>query len=222
GLRDQLEAIAGRARRITQLKLQKVEVRGPGTALIVALHPDTLWSGGGGKNFYGKRTAPNLPTEECFTSPEAAATEGTFRCSRPLLFQGRLVDGLAGEFRRGRLLRLAAKRDADRDWFAGFLHGVAGADRLGEVALVDRSSRIGQARRIFYNTLLDENAAAHIAFGSSFQHTRRARDGAVGRRGLNTARIHVDVMIGSDDLEATGIAGRGRRVPLIADGLWQV
>ncbi len=88
GLRDHLEAIRGRAKRITQLKLRQIELRGPGTELTVALHPDGLWSGGGGKNFYGKRTAPNLPTEECFTSPEASATEGTFRCSRPLMFQG--------------------------------------------------------------------------------------------------------------------------------------
>ena len=93
---------------------------------------------------------------------------------------------------------------------------------LGEVALVDRTSRIGQSRRIYYNTLLDENAAAHIAFGSGFSHTRKPDPSSRGRRGVNRARAHLDVMIGTDDLEATGIGARGRRVPLIADGTWQV
>jgi aminopeptidase len=222
GLRQHLRTLSGRARELTRLRLRRVEVRGPGTQLTFGLHPDTLWSGGGGKNGFGIAQAPNLPTEENFTSPEAAATEGTFRCSRPLMFQGRLLEGLAGEFRGGRLVRLEAAREADRDWFASFLDSVDGADRLGEVALVDRSSRIGQARRIFYNTLLDENAAAHIAFGSAFAHTRRKRPEERGRRGLNRSRIHVDVMIGTDDLEATGFTARGKSVPLIRDGAWTI
>jgi aminopeptidase len=222
GLREHLDAVSGRARGLTRLRLRTLEVRGPGTDLRLALHPDTLWSGGGGKNGFGIYQAPNLPTEENFTSPEASATEGTFRCTRPLMFQGRLLEGLAGEFRGGRLVRLDAKRAADRDWFAGYLHSVDGADRLGEIALVDRSSRIGQTGRIYYNTLLDENAAAHMAFGSAFAHTRRKREGERGRRGLNRSRIHVDVMIGSDDLDATGFTARRKAVPLIRDGSWVI
>jgi aminopeptidase len=222
GLRQHLDLLQSRAKRLTRLKLQKVNVRGPGTDLTVTLHPDGLWTGGGGKNFYGKRTAPNLPTEECFTSPEASATEGTFRCSRPLMFQGRIIEGISGEFRNGRLTRLAAKGKANRDFLADFLFSIKDADRLGEIALVDRHSRVGQANRIYYNTLLDENAASHIAFGSGFPHTRMDHQTSKARRGVNRSQAHVDVMIGSDDLEATGIGARGRRVPLIADGEWQV
>ena len=222
GLRRHLEALHRRAQEITRRKLRALELRGPGTELTVALHPDTVWAGGGGKNGFGIMQAPNLPTEETFTSPEASSTEGTFRCSRPLMFQGTLLEGLAGEFRGGRLVRLEAKREADRDFLAGFLHSIDGADRLGEVALVDSSSRIGQAGRIYYNTLLDENAAAHIAFGSGFSFTRRKKEGERGRRGVNRARAHLDVMIGTAELEATGIGTRGRRVPLIRDGTWQV
>ena len=188
----------------------------------MSLHPDGLWSGGGGKNFYGKRTAPNLPTEECFTTPEASATEGTFRCSRPLMFQGRIIDGIAGEFRGGRLVRLDAKGKANRDFLASFLFSIKDADRLGEIALVDRHSRIGQANRTYYNTLLDENAACHIAFGAGFPHTRVNHETSNARRGVNRSQAHVDVMIGSDELEVTGIGARGRRVPLIKDGEWQV
>jgi aminopeptidase len=222
GLRDHLAGLKRRARQLSRLKLRAIQLRGPGTMLDVALHGDTRWLGGGFTNFYGKRTAPNLPTEECFTSPIASATEGAFRCSQPLMFQGMLIEGISGEFRGGRLVRLNAKRNAARDFFADFLFAIKDADRLGEVALVDSSSRIGEAGRIYYNTLLDENAAAHIAFGSGFAHTRTDHETNKARRGVNQSDAHVDVMIGTDDFEATGISTRGRRVPLIADGTWQI
>jgi aminopeptidase len=138
------------------------------------------------------------------------------------MFQGTLIEEITGEFRGGRLVRLDAKRKAQRDFFADFLFAIKDADRLGEVALVDSSSRIGKAGRIYYNTLLDENAAAHIAFGAGFSHTRSNDDTNRARRGVNRSDAHVDVMIGTDDFEATGIAARGRRVPLIADGEWQI
>jgi aminopeptidase len=138
------------------------------------------------------------------------------------MFQGRLIDGIAGELRGGRLVRLEASNAADRDFFAGFLGAIDNADRLGEVALVDSTSRIGRAKRIYNNTLLDENAAAHIAFGSGFDHTRKDHETNSARRGVNRSHAHVDVMIGTDELEATGITARGRRVPLIADGVWQI
>jgi aminopeptidase len=222
GLRTHLAELRDRAQRLTRLKLRRVELRGPGTNLSVDLHPETRWMGGGYTNFYGKRTAPNLPTEECFTSPIASATEGTFRCSQPLMFQGTLIEGISGEFRGGRLVRLNTKKKAQRDFFADFLFAIKDADRLGEVALVDSTSRIGKAGRIYYNTLLDENAAAHIAFGSGFSHTRANDETNHARRGVNRSDAHVDVMIGTDDFEATGIAARGRRVPLIADGTWHI
>jgi aminopeptidase len=159
-----------------------------------------------------------MPTEEVFTSPDASATSGTFRCTFPLSFRGRLIEGLRGEFAGGRLVRLEADSDADRDFVAGYIDTDKGGRRLGEVALVDASSRIGQAKRIYYNTLLDENAAAHIAFGSGFGGTRS--DGS--QSGINKSTTHLDVMIGSPKLEVTGIGPRGKRIPLIADGLWQV
>jgi aminopeptidase len=222
GLRDHLSGLRRRAQKLTRLKLQRIELRGPGTNLSVELDSETVWMGGGFTNFYGKRTAPNLPTEECFTSPIASATEGTFRCSEPLMFHGTLIEGIAGEFRGGRLVRLDAKRKADRDFLADFLFAIKDADRLGEVALVDSSSRIGKAGRIYYNTLLDENAAAHMAFGSGFVQSRVNHRTSKAHRGVNRSAAHVDVMIGTDDFEATGIAARGRRVPLLADGSWQI
>ncbi|HEY8723077.1 MAG TPA: aminopeptidase, partial [Gaiellaceae bacterium] len=164
--------------------------------------------------------AMNVPTEECFISPDAAATEGTFKCSRPRSFGGRMIEGLSGEFRGGRLVRLKARREADRDWVARYFAVTPNADRLGEIALVDATSRIGQTGRIYYNGLLDENAAAHMAFGSGFAKTRTVPIGQK-RYGVNRSKTHIDVMIGTDALNADGITQAGKRVPLVTDGAWQ-
>ena len=222
GWEAHVRALAGRAARLTELRLERVELRAPGTALDVRLSPGTAWAGGNEVNAFGQTIAANMPTEEVYTSPDAAATTGTFRCTLPLAFGGRLIDGIAGELRSGRLVRLEATSDADRDFLAAFLMQERNADRLGEIALVDRESRIGQTRRTYFNTLVDENAVAHIAFGMGFAETRLPDASARGTRGINQSNLHLDVMIGSDDLEATGFAPGGRRVPLIAGGAWQI
>lgn len=218
GLKEHLDTVRRRAARLTKLKLAALELRGPGTELRVKLHPEGLWLGGGEKNAHGIHISPNLPTEENFTTPVASSTEGTFRCSRPLVFQGRLIEGIRGEFSGGRLTRLQAS-GKNGAFFREFISSIKDADRLGEVALVDASSRIGQARRVYYNTLLDENAATHIAFGIGFEKTRAPGRGG---RGVNRSQTHVDVMIGTEDFEATGFDAGGRRVPLIRDGAWQI
>jgi aminopeptidase len=199
-----------------------LRLRGPGTDLELRLAPGTRWLGGARENAWGTIVTSNFPTEETFTSPDAAGTTGTFRCSRPLSFRGRTIDGIAGEFKRGRLVRLEAANDDDRDFLAAALDSDLGARRLGEIALVDRSSRIGQARRTYWNTLIDENAAAHMAFGFPFQQTRVDHPEARGRRGLNRSDIHLDVMIGTDDFEAAAWTADGREVALLADGTWQL
>jgi aminopeptidase len=213
-----LRAITRRAEKLTRLGLRRLELRGPGTELDLGLVAGSLWLGGQEEMPDGRKVAPNMPTEETYTSPDARATEGVFACTFPLWFRGRLVEGLRGEFRGGRLVRLDADSDEDRDFVAAYLDTDANGRRLGEVALVDSSSRIGQAGRIYFNTLLDENAAAHIAFGSGFRNTRSQKP----VRGVNDSATHLDVMIGSPELEATGVDARGRRVPVIRDGSWQI
>ena len=221
GWLEHLGTLRRRAARLTKLDLAEVHVRDRGTDLRVKIAPYSVWRGGGEEDLWGRRIAMNVPTEECFVSPDAAATEGTFRCSRPRSFGGRVIEDLSGEFRGGRLVRLKAKRESDRDWFARFLAAVPNADRLGEIALVDNSSRIGQTGRIYYEGLLDENAAAHMAFGSGFAKTRTM---PIGRRryGVNRSSTHIDVMIGTDALEAVGVRQSGKRVQLVSDGLWQL
>ena len=217
-----VEDVARRAERLTDLGLERLELRGPGTDLRLRLSDGTAWLGGRETNAHGRVVTPNFPTEECFTSPDAAATEGTFRCTRPLSFRGRMIEGIAGEFRGGRLVRLDAAADDDREFVAAFIKSTKNAERLGEVALVDRGSRIGEAKRIYWNTLIDENAVAHIAFGMGFRQTRTAEAGARSVRELNRANLHLDVMIGDEDLEATGYRADGSRVALIRDGSWQI
>jgi len=210
-------ALADRAARLGKMKIERLRLRGPGTDLELRLAPGTVWRGGREHDAYGHLVSPNIPTEEVFTSPQAGAAEGVFRCSYPLSFHGRMIEGIAGEFRGGRLVRLDAKRAADRDFLAAFLDSEPNARRLGEVALVDATSRIGSKGRIYYNTLLDENAAAHFAFGAGFGNTR-AKGHA---RGVNRASLHLDVMVGGADFEVTATLARGKQKPLIADGLWQ-
>jgi aminopeptidase len=215
-----VRALTRRSQKLTRLGLTKLELRGPGTELDLRLAPETRWIGGQEESESGIKIAPNMPTEESFTSPHAAGTEGTFACTFPLSFQGRLIEGLRGEFSGGKLVRLDANSKKDRDFVAAHLDNDPNGNgrKLGEVALVDSTSRIGQSGRTYFHTLLDENAAAHIAFGAGFGGTRTGKRAV----GLNRATVHLDVMIGGPDFEATGITAKGKRVPVIADGLWQI
>src|SRR5581483_2677058 len=125
-----------RSAKLRKLGLTRLELRGPGTSLDVGLSPGTVFLGGGDTLEDGRQFAANIPTEEVFTSPEARATSGTFRCTFPLSFRGRLIEGLRGEFAGGRLVRLDADSDADRDFVAAYLDTDKNGRRLGEVALV--------------------------------------------------------------------------------------
>jgi aminopeptidase len=216
---NHVKLIARRSAKLSKQQYAGLVLRGPGTELEVRLAPATRWLGGQEHNKHGARIAPNMPTEETFTSPHAAGTNGTFACTFPLTFQGRLIHGINGEFRNGRLVRLDAATEQDRKFLAAYIDSDPSGNgrRLGEVALVDATSRVGQSGRVYYDTLMDENAAAHIAFGSGFSGTRTS-----GTRGVNRSNLHLDVMIGSPDFEVTGFDAKGKRVAVISDGLWQI
>jgi aminopeptidase len=218
GWTQHLRTLSRRSARLSKLGLTQLELRGPGTALDLGFVEGTRWLGGFETLDDGRKLASNMPTEEVFTSPDPRQTTGRFQCTFPLSFRGRLIHGLRGEFSKGRLVRLEADSEDDRDFVAGFIDTDRMGRRLGEIALVDASSRIGQTGRIYYNTLLDENAAAHFAFGSGFGGTRSETPA----RAVNNSTIHLDVMIGGPELEATGFNARGRRVPLIREGAWQI
>jgi aminopeptidase len=212
GWRRHAEMLAGRAARLTRLELREIRLRASGTDLWLGLPEGASWRGGINE-VRGLRITPNIPSEEVFTSPAPQATSGQFRCTRPLAIAGRMIDGIAGEFRRGRLVRIEAEADDDREFLASYLARDRGAGRLGELALVDNGSRVGAAGRPYFTTLLDENAAAHIAFGQGFDDTREP-----GAPAVNRSSVHLDVMIGAPDMDVEGVDGRGRTMTIIADG----
>src|SRR5207244_11527280 len=139
GWTDHLAQIRRRAARLTKLELREVRVRDRGTDLRLRIVPSSMWRGGGEKDYWGRRIALNVPTEECFISPDAAATEGTFRCSRPRSFGGRVIENLSGELRGGHLVRLKAKRQSDRAWLSRDLAAIPTADRLAALGHLDSS-----------------------------------------------------------------------------------
>src|SRR3954447_25288302 len=133
---NHVRAIARRSRKLTKLELVALELRGPGTELEIKLSPGTRWLGGQEENKHGAKLAPNMPTEETFTSPHADGTNGTFACTFPLTFQGRQIHGISGEFRNGKLVRLDADTKEDRDFLTAYVDSdpTGHGRRLGEVA----------------------------------------------------------------------------------------
>ncbi len=213
--RERSAQLTTAAARLDRAGLDSLRFVGPGTDLTVGLISGVRWAGGGLSTAWGREHVPNLPTEEVFTSPDPERTEGVVTATKPLLVSGRAIDGLRVRFEAGRavqidaddgvsLLRELVRRDAD-------------GNRLGEVALVDASGRVGPSGIVFQDTLLDENAASHIAFGAGFGHL--ARDPSTAAR-INSSAVHTDFMIGGPEVTVTAVTGDGREVPVLIDGAW--
>ena len=214
---EHAESLARLAEQLDAFDLRMLRYHGPGTDLTVGLIPGAQWRAGAGQSPYGDVVSANLPTEEVFTSPDRRVADGTFTCTRPLSIYGRVIEGIRGEFARGRLRRVDCDSDKDATYLRE-LFAARGGDRIGEVALVDARSRIGAANRIYWSTLLDENAASHFAFGFGFPDSVLPAGDAATRRLVNKSDIHLDVMIGSPELGVTGSDARGREVKVIRDG----
>jgi aminopeptidase len=201
------------AAELTARDLRELTLRGPGTDLRVRLPEGARWLGGT-MDGHTARFSPNIPTEEVFTAPSPRSCEGTFACSRPLELGGRLMDGIRAELRRGRLVRIDADRPDDAEFLSAYLARDRGAGRLGELALVDAQSRVGATGRSYGTTLLDENAATHVAFGDGYRANREP-----GAERVNSSQVHLDVMIGRPELEVHGRDANGRQVPVLVDGV---
>jgi aminopeptidase len=207
------------AQKLDELDLDALHFEGPGTDLTVGLLPSSRFAkeGGAAHTRTGVRHMPNLPTEEMYTTPDPERTEGVVAATKPLDVSGSVVEGLRVRFEGGRVVEIEA--DTNADALRMRVATDEGASKLGEVALVDRESRIGKLGRVFFNTLLDENAASHLALGDAYSVP--IADPADLPR-INESAIHLDFMIGSNDVTVTGRTKDGRDVTVMRDGAWQI
>jgi aminopeptidase len=210
------KALKDAAARLTERHFDAIQLVGPGTDLTIGLLPSSRWIGGGEETVEGIPHMANLPTEEVFTAPDPERVEGVACATKPLYTQGRIIDGLTVRFEGGRAVQIDA--DSGAETLRALVEQDDGGARLGELALVDREGRIGPLDTVFYDTLLDENAASHIALGSGYE----AAVGEEDRERLNDSSIHVDFMVGSAEVEVTGITAEGERVPVLRDSAWQL
>ena len=209
--------LADAASRLNGRSLDSLHFEGPGTDLTVGLLPSSRFLSAKFETVDGIVHMPNIPSEEVFSAPDPTRTEGVVRSTKPLVVGGSIIHGLEVEFRNGRAVRIDAEENA------GVLRGYAesdeGACRLGEVALVDAAGRIGNTGTTFFDTLLDENAAGHIALGSAYGICVESEE---DRKRINQSRIHVDFMIGSDEVSVTGVGADGSRTPVLVAGDWKI
>ncbi len=215
--RDRMATLGGVTERLTAARFDAIRFEGPGTDLTVGLLPSSQWLSASFATTDGIPHIPNLPSEEVFTTPDPERVDGVVRATKPLTLAGATIEGLTVRFENGRAVQIDADRGAEV--LRSMTAHDDGAARLGEVALVDGSGRIGPLDTVFYDTLLDENAASHVALGQSFAFA--LGDEADAERG-NESMVHIDFMIGGDDVDVTGLASDGARTPVLRGGVWQL
>ena len=221
-----LDNLQARSALLNERRFDAVRFRGPGTDLTLGLLPQSRWYGGASKTNLGLPYVPNLPTDEVYTSPDRRRADGVVRATRPVaLTNGTIVRDLELVFRDGAIVQASAA-DGEADVHAE-LDAYEGARHLGEIALVDHRSRVGELDTLFYNLLLDENAACHIAYGASIlgafeELPDGLSDDELRSMGVNRSHVHTDLMIGSDEVEVDGLHAEGDAVPLLREGNWQL
>jgi aminopeptidase len=202
---------------LTERHFDAIRLRGPGTDLTVGLLPSSHWIAADNQTADGIEHRPNLPTEEVFTTPDPERVHGTVAATKPLFVSGTTITGLRVSFERGRVTSVDA--DEGAEVLRGLIARDDGAARLGELALVDGQGRIGPLQTVFYDTLLDENAASHIALGAGYQvGVSDERD----RSRVNVSQIHTDFMIGSSEIAIDGLHADGEAVPVMREHRWQI
>ncbi|MGD8865263.1 MAG: aminopeptidase [Anaerolineales bacterium] len=219
---ERLEQLNSICRHLNEKSYRSLIYSGPGTELTIGLPGGHIWHGGKTTSKAEIDFAANLPTEEVFTLPHRLEVEGVVRATKPLSHAGNMIDDFEFVFEAGKVVDFSAGKGKQ------VLHKVletdSGARHLGEVALVPNSSSIAQANRLFYNTLFDENAASHLALGRAYKFTLEGgsslSDEEFDQLGGNQSRVHVDFMIGSDELDVDGVTETGTREAVMRAGEW--
>ena len=214
--RDHMARLEGRGKALTELQLDAVHYTGPGTDLTVGLNPNARWMSALFRTRDGIEYVPNMPTEEVFTTPDCRRAEGTIRSSRPLVLDGDIIEGLRLTVKDGKIV------DVQADKGAGIVRGQLEIDDraayFGELALVDGTSRVGRTKTTFFDTLYDENATCHIAYGFGVPEVF---DGDPGD-GMNISGVHTDFMVGGPELAVDGITKDGTAIPILREDVWQL
>ena len=221
---EHIERLEARCRALTERRFDAVHFSGPGTDLTVGLNTKSRWASGNTETSFGIRHVPNVPTEEVFTTPDWRRTEGTVRSTMPLALPGNIIRDLELRFAGGRVVDVKASTGVE--YVRAQIEADEGAARLGEVALVDGSSRVGQVGHIFFNTLFDENATCHIAYGRGIAYcvegSEELDEPAQQEAGVNQSTVHTDFMIGGPEVAVDGVTESGEKVPLIRNNEWQL
>ncbi len=219
---EHVRQLVARSDYLNHKRYRRLHYTGPGTDLTLGLPPDHIWSAAESKTPKGIAFTANLPTEEIFTLPHAAEAEGTIAASRPLNYGDTLIDGFSVRFAEGRAVEAHAR--SGETVLRKMLEADQRASHLGEVALVPHSSPISESGIMFYNTLLDENCASHLAFGRAYKFCMRGgesmSDETFVAAGGNHSIIHVDFMVGSGALNIDGMSAKGDVEPIMRSGEW--
>ena len=214
--RDHMARLEGRAKTLNELGLDAIHYTGPGTDLTVGLNANARWMSALFRTRDGVEYVPNMPTEEIFTTPDCRRAEGTIRSSRPLVLDGDIIEGLQLTVKDGKIV------DVRADKGAGIVRGQLEVDDraayFGELALVDGTSRVGQTHTTFFDTLYDENATCHIAYGFGVPEVFDDEPG----EGMNMSNVHTDFMVGGPELAVDGITKDGRTVAILREDIWQL
>lgn len=217
------DSFAARSNWLNSLKLKELHYESAnGTNFTVGLLPNVKWEGGSEISLQNIEFSPNLPTEEIFTSPCKGKAEGVLVATKPLSYQGQLIDGFSITFKDGRAVDCQAK--VGEEILRSMINSDPNAGYLGEVALIPVESPINQSGVLFYNTLFDENASCHVALGRGFTNLIEGYENMsqeeLENSGINSSMIHVDFMVGSDDMKITGTTKDGTQVIIFENGTW--
>ena len=221
---EHIKTLKEKATKLNDMQFDALHYTAPGTDLTLGLPKNHIWASGQSYNPKGEGFVANMPTEEVFSAPDTRRMDGVVRSTKPLSYAGTLIEGIEVHFKEGKIVEISAEKGDEA--IKKLVFDNEGGTGLGEVALVPDPSPISQSGIIFYNTLFDENASNHLAIGSAYPTTIQGgtemSEEELQQNGMNTGTVHVDFMIGSNEMNIDGIKQDGTRVPIFRNGDWAI